>query len=99
MDIEGVLAILLIFGGGTLIGLSMSPIGQAIAARIRGGAPGAADAAQAEDLKRAIESSRTALDELEGLRRDLAEMQERLDFAERLLARQREEPRLPGSGA
>jgi hypothetical protein len=99
VEIEGILAILLIFGGGTLIGLSMSPIGQAIAARIRGGAPGGADRAQAEELKRAVESSRAALDEVDGLRRDLTDMQERLDFAERMLARQREGLRLPGQDA
>src|SRR5207249_8868159 len=36
MDIEGVLAIIFLFGGGTLFLLSISPIGRAFAERIRG---------------------------------------------------------------
>ena len=36
MDIEGVLAIVFLFGGGTLFLLSISPIGRAVAERIRG---------------------------------------------------------------
>ena len=36
MDMEGVLAITFIFGGGTLFLLSVSPVGRALAERIRG---------------------------------------------------------------
>lgn len=92
MDIEGVLAILLIFGGGTLIGLAMSPIGRAIAARIQGRAH---DAVPTDDVRRALEGQQAVLEEVEGLRRDVAELQERVDFTERMLSRGREE-RLPG---
>lgn len=88
MDIEGVLAILLIFGGGTMIGLAMSPIGRAIAARIQGGTKGAM----------AVHDHQAILEEVEGLRRDIGELQERVDFTERMLSRQREE-RLPGQGS
>lgn len=35
MDMEGILAITFIFGGGTLFLLSISPVGKAIAERIR----------------------------------------------------------------
>ena len=35
MDMEGVLAITFIFGGGTLFLLSLSPVGRALAERIR----------------------------------------------------------------
>src|SRR5579884_2627339 len=46
MDVEGILAIVLIFGGGTLWLLSLSPVGKALAERIRApAAPGAAGAA------------------------------------------------------
>ena len=38
MDIEGVLAITFIFGGGTLFLLAISPVGKALADRIRHGA-------------------------------------------------------------
>ena len=36
MDIEGIFAIVFLFGGGTLFLLSISPIGKAVADRIRG---------------------------------------------------------------
>ncbi len=74
---EDILAIILIFGGGSAIALSFSPVGRAIADRIRGrGAAAAADPAVYE--------------ELDQLRQDLTELQERVDFAERLLAQTRE---------
>ena len=38
---EDVLAIIFIFGGGSLFLLAISPIGRALAERIRGGAPNA----------------------------------------------------------
>lgn len=70
---EGVLAITFIFGGGTLFLLAISPVGKALADRIRGRVAG---------------PDPTVLDELEHLRNELADVQERLDFAERLLAHQ-----------
>ncbi len=78
MDMEGVLAITFIFGGGTLFLLSLSPVGKALAERIRGQG---ARAAQDPEL----------LAEVDALRSDVAELHERMDFAERLLA-QRAEP-------
>ena len=87
MDIEGVLAIVLIFGGGTAFLISYSPVGRAIADRIRGRGqhelPGTDPA---------------IIEELEHLRRDVGELQERVDFAERLLQRPRE-VNLPAGGA
>jgi hypothetical protein len=82
MDVEGILAIVLIFGGGTLIAVSFSPIGRAIAARIRGREESQADPAVFEELDR--------------MRGELAELQERVDFTERLVARERGREALPG---
>jgi hypothetical protein len=79
---EGVLAIILIFGGGTTILLSFSPVGRAFAARIRGEVP----AAGADPELRA---------EVEQLRHDVADLQERLDFTERVLAQRPDPARLP----
>jgi hypothetical protein len=93
---EDIIAIVLIFGGGTFVALAMSPIGRAIAARISGGGVAAVPS---EDVRRALDSNRAVLEEIEGLRRDIGELQERVDFTERMLARQREDPRLPGQGA
>ncbi len=76
MDIEGVLAITFIFGGGTLFLLAISPVGKALADRIRHGAqPLGAGSTEPE-----------VLTELEQLRADVGELQERVDFTERLLA-------------
>jgi hypothetical protein len=73
---EDILAIVLIFGGGTLIAISFSPIGSAIAARIRGkGAP--------------METDPQVLAELDDLRAQVAELGERVDFSERLLGQVR----------
>jgi hypothetical protein len=76
MDWEGVLAIIFIFGGGTAFLLAISPVGRALADRIRHGAQpvggGGADSG--------------VLAELDQLRHDLTELQERVDFTERLLS-------------
>lgn len=87
---EDVLAIILIFGGGSAFLLAISPIGQAIASRIRSAAP-SSDA----EVQRLQEGQQAVLEELESLRQEVTEMQERLDFAERLLAQTREGARLP----
>jgi hypothetical protein len=78
---EGILAIILIFGGGTAIMLSFSPVARAFAARIRGDAP----AAGADPELRA---------EVEQLRHEVAELQERIDFTERVLAQRPDPARL-----
>jgi hypothetical protein len=76
VDPEGILAITFIFGGGSLFLLAISPVGKALADRIRHGTqpvgPG--------------DSDPNVLAELDQLRSDVTELQERVDFAERLLA-------------
>ena len=57
-------------------------------AKVRAG--GLPDGAVAE-----LDQMRT---DMEDLRRELAEVHERLDFTERLLAQRREQERLPGNG-
>lgn len=96
MDIEGILAIVLIFGGGALFLLAVSPVGRAIAKRIQGDA-----GPPKESVLRIEEAQQAVFDEIEGLRHDLTEVQERLDFAERMLAQQRatEPPKELGGGA
>lgn len=72
MDMESILAITFIFGGGTLFLLSVSPVGRALADRLRGHAPPLAD----PDL----------VAEVDALRQEVAELQERVDFTERMLS-------------
>ena len=71
MDMESILAITFIFGGGTLFLLSVSPVGRALADRLRGHAPPLAD----PDL----------VAEVDALRQEVAELHERVDFTERML--------------
>ena len=88
---EDVLAVVFIFGGGSLFLLAISPIGKAIAERIRGGAPNAPGT-----VHEALEGMREEmLTELQQLRKDVNELGERVDFTERMLAQRREAERLP----
>ncbi len=87
-DVIPIVAIVLIFGGGTLFLLAISPIGKAIAERIRqrsGPAPGGAP-------------SEAILEELQQLRREVGELAERVDFMERLQAKSRAAERLAPPG-
>ncbi|TFG53737.1 MAG: hypothetical protein E4H37_02335, partial [Gemmatimonadales bacterium] len=79
---EGVVAIIFIFGGLTVFGLSMSPVGRALAERIRG--------------RPLAQHDPEILAELDEIRADVAELHERVDFTERMLARQNEPEQLPG---
>ena len=92
---EDILAITLIFGGGSAFLLAISPIGRAIADRIRSkGQP-----ADEESMRRLHETQQAVLEDLEALRQEMGEVQERLDFTERLLAQHREAGRLPPAEA
>lgn len=83
---EDILAIILIFGGGTFVAVSFSPIGKAIAARIRGGGSAGEEARQ---LLAEVDDLRAQVADVEQLRGEVAELHERVDFAERLLAKKR----------
>src|SRR5207247_5636056 len=88
---EGLFAITFIFGVGTLFLLALSPVGRALAERIRrqGGA------ALPEDVRAELDALRSELSsEVQQLRVEVSELSERVDFAERLLAKQREGDRL-----
>lgn len=73
---EGVLAIIFIFGVPGIIGLSFTPLGKAVTERIRHGAQ-----------PRLVESDPAVYEELDHLRQEVTELAERLDFTERLLAK------------
>jgi hypothetical protein len=75
--VEDLFAIVFIFGGAALVGLSFSPLGRAVADRLRHGKVPIA----APEVDPAI------FEELDHMRAEISEMQERLDFAERLLAK------------
>ena len=78
---EGALFIVIVFGGGMLVLLSKTEIGCAIAERIRGG-------------RRVARTDPALIEEVDRLRAEVAELHERMEFAERLLASRREADRL-----
>jgi hypothetical protein len=85
-------AILTIFGGGTLVLLSITPVGKALAARIlKKPLPGEFD----EDMAEEVRELRREVDELRNFEHQVNELGERVDFLERLIAQQREAERLP----
>jgi hypothetical protein len=73
--------------GGTVLAW---PLVRALAERIRPGGDGPAK----EELRALRED---VLGELQQVRREIAELSERVDFTERLLAKQGQAGRLPGS--
>ncbi len=81
MDLQGQDVIVAVALTVGLVKIFTGPIGVAIAERIRGATPAEAPALATD---------------VEHLRGRLAEVEERLDFAERLLAQAREADQLPG---
>ena len=88
---EDILAITFIFGSGAIFLISLSPIGRAIADRIRRGSKGI-DSPEVAELR---DAQVMLLDEIEGLRNELADVREQLDFTERIIAQHRTEGALP----
>lgn len=87
MDHETFMALMipiLAVGGFFAWMIAISPVGKALGERIRHGAVPPGGAGGTEEVLAAIED----------LRREVAELAERVDFTERLLARQREAERL-----
>ncbi|HTY07511.1 MAG TPA: hypothetical protein VMC86_13445 [Gemmatimonadales bacterium] len=89
MKLEDILAIVFLFGGGTLAAIAFSPIGRAIADRIRGKGAGS-DTLSGEVAAHREETAA----EMQMLREQVGELAERLDFAERMLSKQKDAERL-----
>jgi len=80
MQLEKLLVIFFVFGSGFLL---LRPLVQAVAERLRH-----------RDATAVPGVGEEVLEELQAMRQDMAELAERLDFAERLLAKQRDVARL-----
>jgi hypothetical protein len=90
-DIIGLVAVIGLFGGGTLFLLAISPVGKALAARLTGKKGVVADDETTEEVK----ELRREVEDMRHLPEQLSELGERVDFLERLVAKQREVERLP----
>jgi uncharacterized protein YlxW (UPF0749 family) len=95
-EIIGLAAVILIFGGGGAILFSLTPVGKAIAARLLG-KKGSSEADQ--ETADEVRELRAEVDELQHLGQQVSELGERVDFLERLVAKQREPERLAPPGA
>jgi hypothetical protein len=82
MHANDTIALIAVIAAVVFVKLLKSPLAQGIADRLRGNAP----------------PDPGVLDELEAVKTRLAEVEERLDFAERMLARGEQAERLPGRG-
>jgi len=88
-DVAGALVGSLFFLSIAAVIILRGPLGKALARRIEG--PGASPSMAPGEL----EELRVRLEEMEQQVGRVHELEERLDFTERLLAQQREQPRLP----
>ena len=80
-ELDGGAVIAVIFVALAVPKILRGPVGQALAERLRGTAP---------------PTDADVLAETDGLKARVAELEERLDFAERLLARSEQADQLPG---
>lgn len=91
-DVVGLVAVVLLFGGGTVFLVAMSPVGKALAARILGRKTVAGDD---DETTEEVKELRREVEEMRHLPEQLSELGERVDFLERVVAKQREAERLP----
>ncbi len=89
-DVIGMTAVLLLFGPLAVFFISLTPIGKALAARILGKKP-----AGDEDSMAEVNELRREVEDLRHLTEQMSELGERVDFLERMVAKQREAERLP----
>lgn len=87
-----IFAIVLVLGGGTLFLLAISPIGRAVASRIE--RRGEVDEDALEEIRNA---QHEIAEELAAVRVEIVDMNERIDFTERLLSKSRETRQIDGS--
>jgi hypothetical protein len=91
-DLIGLVVVVLLFGGGTLFLLSISPVGKAIAARMLGRKRAGGDD---DETAEEVSALRREVEEMRHMGEQMSELGERVDFLERLVAKQREAERLP----
>lgn len=86
-SLEGLAAVVLLLGAGLILAALLWPLIRAIARRIEGGAVGA-------QLQTEVDALRERVRQLEEVPPRMTELEERLDFTERIVAQAREPDRL-----
>ena len=87
-SLEDMAAVVLLLGVGLILATLVWPLIKAFARRIEGGAPGAEVQAELEGLRERVR-------QLEEMQPRMLELEERVDFTERMVAKGREPDRLP----
>jgi hypothetical protein len=87
-SLEGFAAVVLLLGVGLILAALIWPLIRAIARRIEGGAASAG-------LQTEVDALRERVRQLEEMAPRMADLEERLDFTERVVAQGREPDRLP----
>ncbi len=89
-----VIRLLTLVGGFAAIG-AMGALAAAAAKRIRGDAGSSEITSRLEETEQRLTDAEARIDELSKAEEGLAELHERMEFAERLLQQQRDRERLP----
>ncbi len=87
-SLEGVAAVILLLGAGLILAALIWPLIRAIARRIEGGGANA-------EMQTELEGLRERVRLLEEMPPRMAELEERVDFTDRIVAQGREADRLP----
>ena len=86
-SLEGIAAIVLLLGAGLIVAALIWPLIRALAKRIEGAAPSA-------EMQTELDSLRERVRQLEDVIPRMSELEERVDFTERIVAQGREPDRL-----
>ena len=86
-SLEGIAAVVLLLGVGLILAALIWPLIRALARRIEGGAPSA-------EMQAELDGLRVRVRQLEEMQPRMAELEERVDFTERIVAKTREPDRL-----
>jgi hypothetical protein len=86
-SLEGIAAVVLLLGAGLILAALIWPLIRALARRIEGGAP-------SPEMQVELDGLRERVRQLEDMPVRMAELEERVDFTERIVAKGREPDRL-----
>ena len=86
-SLEGIAAVVLLLGVGLILAALIWPLIRALARRIEGGAP-------SPEMQAELDGLRERVRQLEAMQPRMAELEERVDFTERIVAQGREPDRI-----